>query len=66
MAILQKLFQWFLEWLLGVAQKWFAEKQQDKKEEKEVDDIIDKIGSPELKDQLEGIEDAEDRLNSNT
>lgn len=66
MAILQKLFFWFLEWVWGVVQKAYALMKQDKEEEKEVDDIIDKINSPNLEDQLDGIENAEDRLNSNT
>lgn len=66
MAILKTLLTWILEWALGLFQKYWAERQQKKKEEKQVDDIIEKIKSPDLEEKLDGIEDINDRVNSNT
>lgn len=65
MSILKKLFEWFCEWALGAIQKYLAEKADDKREEKEVDEIIDKTLDPDLGKQLEGVEDAEERINDN-
>lgn len=55
-----------LDWLWGKAKEAILFFMRRRDERKEVDKIVDKINSPDLGEQLEGIEDAEDRLNRNT
>jgi hypothetical protein len=72
-AILAKLGTWLfgalvpyvpqiLGWITTELQKIY----RAWKDPREVKEIVDKIESPDLKEKLEGIEDAEDRLNRNT
>lgn len=65
-TILKTILTWLAELLWGKLAKWLAEQKDKKENDKKVDDIVDKIESPDLKDQLDGVQDAEDRLNSNT
>lgn len=63
--ILSAVIPFFLEFFWKKISTLLAEWRKKKEDEKDVQEIVDKIKNGGLKEGLEGAKDAEDRLNSN-
>lgn len=64
-SILSKLFTTFLDWLQGKIVRALNYLKAKKQDDAKVDAPVEKIGSGDLKEGLDGTDDLENQFNSN-
>lgn len=69
-GLLSRIGSWvvpfFLEFLYGKIKRLIEEWKAKKKDDKETQEIVDKINTGDLKKGLEGAAELEDKINRNT